>query len=121
MAKDDYDVILCRILIYFYACKKRKILFDRETFRKTVMKDVNEDYFTEILDMAQEEGFIKGLTIAKAWQGTYILASDIEEAEITAAGIRYLNENSRAKKVLQLLKDAAESIAQLAGLIGLLP
>ena len=32
MAKDDYDVIVYRVLVYFYACMKRKIMFEEETF-----------------------------------------------------------------------------------------
>ena len=43
MAKDDYDVVLYRILVYLYACKKRKIAYNSTTFREAVSKGVQND------------------------------------------------------------------------------
>ncbi len=48
MAKDDYDIIVYRVLVYLYACLKRRILFDEAIFRATVRKDIeSEEYFTK--------------------------------------------------------------------------
>ena len=45
MAKDDYDVIVFKILLYFYGCLKHDIKFEQVTFEKTVgMKDISEEY-----------------------------------------------------------------------------
>lgn len=120
MAKDDYDVIVYRVLVYLYACLKRKIIFDETTFQATVRKNIeNDEYFTSVLEMMQKEGLIEGLVFTKAWGGLVILASDIEDARITAEGIHYLKENSTMNKIGENLKDAVDIIASLASAIGL--
>lgn len=117
MAKDDYDVIVYRVLVYLYAVMKRKIMFEDLTFQKAVRKNVESDeYFAEILQMMQEEGLIKGLVFCNAWGGDVLLASDVADAKITAAGIRYLNENDRMKKIADTLKESVDLIAKLAGI-----
>lgn len=45
MAKDDYDVIVYRLLVYLYGCLKRKITFDDAVFRETVRKNVDNDEY----------------------------------------------------------------------------
>lgn len=120
MAKDDYDVIVYRVLVYLYAVLKRKTLFEDSTFQAAVRKHVDSDeYFTAVLRMMQDEGLIRGLVIVKAWGGVDILASDLRDAEITAAGIHYLQENSTMKKVGAALKESVDMIAGLAGILGL--
>lgn len=54
MAKDDYEVIVYRMLVYLYACKKRKIMFDINTFNESVRKNIESDqYLYDIIDMMQ--------------------------------------------------------------------
>lgn len=118
MAKDDYFVIVYRVLTYLYACLKRKILFDEVTFQAAVRKHVeNDEYFTNVLRLMQEDGMIEGLTFAKAWDGIYLLASEVRDAQITQKGIEYLKGNSRMKKIGQALKEAVDLIASLAGIL----
>lgn len=118
MAKDDYDVILYRILVYLYACMKRKIIFDDDTFKESVRKNVkNDQYFYSILEMAQEEGYIDGLLFKKAWGQDKILMSDLADARITQDGIRYLCENGRMAKIGEALADTADIISKLAAIL----
>lgn len=120
MAKDDYDVIVYRVLTYLYACLKHKIIFEESTFQAAVKKNVESDeYFRAVLHMMQEEELIRGLVFTKAWGGEYLLASDLRDAEITAAGIRYLKENGTMKRVCEMLKPTADIIVKLAELVGL--
>ncbi len=115
MAKDDYDVIVYRILVYYYACLKRKISFDNETFRELVSKHTDsEGYFNDILDMMQREGFIEGLSFHRAWGRDLLLTSDLDEARITPEGIHYLKENSAMAKAAEFLKNGKDLIAGLA-------
>lgn len=114
MAKDDYDVIVYRVLVYMYACKKRNELFDKAIFEKTVKRGTNEEYFVDVLHMMHDEGLVTGLTFTKIWGGVYILASDIEDLEITASGIHYIKENSIMCEVGKLLKGNVDVIAALA-------
>lgn len=121
MAKDDYDVIAYRILVYLYACKKRKIMFEDITFNEAVRKNVESElYFFDILYMMQEEGLIEGLCFTKAWGGDKLLGSDYREAEITAKGIRYLNDNEKMNKIGNKLKESVDIIAKLASLISVI-
>ncbi len=95
IAKDDYDVIVFKVLLYYYAVLKRKILFEKITFDKVIgINDISEEYFIEVLLMMQEDGYIKNLVVKKAWGGDYILLSDFDEIKITSKGIEYLKENS---------------------------
>lgn len=120
MAKDDYDVIVYRVLLYLYACLKRKIIFDDVTFKATAKKNVESDeYFESVLRMMQDEGLICGVITQKVWGNTYILCSDLCEMEITADGIHYLKENGRMQKIWGILKDAADITAELASKVGL--
>lgn len=100
MAKDDYDVVVFKILTYLYACMKRKIFFDADTFNATIsMKNINENYFADILRMMSEEGLIKGYVYKEAWGGNVITISDLCDLNITSAGIRYIEDNSKMKQI----------------------
>lgn len=116
MAKDDYDVIVYRLLVYLYGCLKRKILFDSAEFRETVKKNVeSEEYFADVVRMMQQEGLIEGAVIIKAWGGDVIITSDLQDIKITSAGIHYLKDNSQMHKVGTILRESADIISKLAG------
>lgn len=118
MAKDDYDVIAYRILVYLYACFKHQIIYDEDAFREAVRKNVaNDQHFYGILFLMQEENLIRGLLFKKAWGGDRLLLSDLREAEITADGIHYLKDNSTMKKIGDMMKEAGDMIATLASMI----
>lgn len=121
MAKDDYDVIVYRVLVYLYACLKHEIMFDRRVFDATVRKCVdNESYFLTVLQMMQTEGLIEGLDFADAWGGDSILISDLSDAKITVEGIHYLKENSVMRRVAEALKESVDIIAKLADILQIL-
>ena len=120
MAKDDYDVIVYRILVYLYACAKRKILFEDTTFHEAVKKNVENDmYFYDVLRMIQTEGLIEGLVFTRAWGGDVFLTNDLQDARITAAGIHYLKENRTMAKVGTVMKETVDTNAKLAEVAGL--
>lgn len=121
VAKDDYFVVAYKILVYLYAVLKREIVFDNETFKRTVKKDVvNEDYFNDILYLMTEQGLISGLDFINVWGGNHVLVSDLSGARITVAGISYLQDNDKMKRVGEILKESADIIVSLAAkIIGL--
>lgn len=120
MAKDDYEVVLYKLLVYLYAVKKRKTPFEFTTFSKAVKNGVeSEQYFIDILRMAQDEGLITGLTFKKVWGNDYIPLNDTSDAEITAEGIRYLKDNKKMQEIGKKLKEMGELVAGLATTIGL--
>lgn len=118
MAKDDYDVIAYKILVYLYGVMKRKITFQEASFNMIVSRaEVSEEYLTDILRLMQDEGLIEGVTAVRAWGNDYILASDISEISITASGVRYLKENSTMKKVGSALEKTPGAISNLIGIV----
>ncbi len=120
MAKDDYFVIVYRILVYYYACLKRKIIFDEQVFYAAIKKKgISDEYFASIIYMMIEDGLIKGIITQKAWGNEIIIVSDLSEGCITSKGIEYLQENEMMKKVQNILKDAGDIIASLASTLGL--
>lgn len=63
MVKDDYDVVVFRILV-LYAIFKGKQIFDRHIFLNVISK-VEEDYLYRVLEMMQSEGLIEGVQFRK--------------------------------------------------------
>ena len=48
MAKDDYDYIVFRILVYLYGCFKRKISFEEAAIEKLLVKGIQEEYHLDV-------------------------------------------------------------------------
>lgn len=118
MAKDDYFVIVYRVLVYLYGCLKRKNIYEDTTFQEQVRKNVESDeYFVDVLRMMQEDGLIDGLVFKKVWGGDVMLLNRFQDAKITSHGVLYLQENKKMKKVRETLKESADTIAKLAGIL----
>ncbi|MBS4750978.1 hypothetical protein GMA11_05100 [Granulicatella sp. zg-ZJ] len=105
MAKDDYDVIVFKILTYLY--RKLKNRYEDDTYLYPLTNDfpINEDYFISILEDLEEKKFIKNLKIIKSWGGD-VVGYDLSQVKITGDGIEYLRDNSRMKKLINLVKEA---------------
>ena len=117
IAKDDYDVVVFKLLVYFYACLKRVTVFKQAEFDLITKKaGVDERYLLDILRMMQDEG----LAFTKAWGEELILLGNVSDAKITAEGIHYLQDNGRMKKVLAFLIDKADTIIGLVKLVALM-
>ncbi len=68
MSTNDYDVIVFKLLVYYYACLKHTTVFKQSEFDLITKKaGVNEEYLLYVLEMMQDEGLIKGLTLTRAW------------------------------------------------------
>ena len=120
MGEDNYSVVKYKILVYLYACVKRKILFDRDSFNTAIKrKDLSEEYLAEILRMMSEEGLIEGVTTTRAWGNVSILTSEPEEIRITGKGIEYISENSTMQKVRESLVQAVDIVADLLRIAGI--
>ena len=120
MAKDDYDVIVFKILTYMYAVAKGKVVFSPMEYHHAIgSKNINEDYLFRVYKMMSDEGLIEKLAFTKPWGGTLIPLFDENEIAITAKGIHYLEENDKMNKVGQFLKEKADTIVNLVIAIGL--
>ena len=105
MAKDDYQVIVFRILKYLYQQLKKGEPVDAEMLRhdsKTCK--VNEIYWRYIITSMQEEGLIRGLEIGKDQADAEPLVDQLGNVQITPKGIEMLSDSRIAEKVDNLLK-----------------
>ncbi len=69
MARDDYDVLVFKILTYLY--RKLKTGYKDETYLFPLTDDfpVSEEYFLSILEDLEDKNYIKGLKVQRAWGG----------------------------------------------------
>lgn len=112
MAKDDYHVLVYKILSYLYKRLKGKDKLNPEEYIVPMSKDfpINEEYYDYILNHMLEEGLIEGISFIKLWGGAKLL-DGLEYIQITPAGIEYLSENNMMKKV-------AEALGDIVGIVG---
>ena len=105
MAKDDYHVIVYQILAYLYTQLKSGKDVDPELLKpESQYLNINERYWTFIMENLLEDGLIDGITTTKVWGGQ-ILIQNLGEARITPRGIEYLTDNSFLSKAKEFLKD----------------
>lgn len=108
MAKDDYFVIVYKILAYLYSQLKSgapidpdMLMYDGKLFQ------INQQYWVYIIKNMVDDGFIKGISNPTVGNGFYI-RDQLPYCEITPAGIAYLCDNSFIEKAKQFLKDIKE-------------
>ena len=119
MAKDDYDVMAYRILVYLYAIFKCKTVFNEETFKKVSRYyDVSEVYFERVLQMMQREGLIENIIYVNNIDGIPERVTPFEKISITANGIHYLLDNDKMKKIKNERLGTVEFITSFISLIG---
>ena len=104
MGKSDYYTIVAKIQVYLY--KKYKRMNVDEEYISPVTKDfpISEEQLMETIGMMQEQGFVTG-NIVRAWGGDIVLI-DYQSLRIAPAGIDYLQDNSKIKKICETLKEA---------------
>lgn len=104
MAKNDYYVIVAKILVYLY--KKYKCIDVDEDYIRPMSEafPIEEKQMFETIEMMATQGFITG-TVIKEWGGNVILV-DYHSLKITPQGIDYLHDNSKIRKVCEGLKEA---------------
>lgn len=96
MAKDDYEVIACKILVYFYRKMKGKISPEEANYYlypQTPQFPITQEYLNVVLIDLINDGYIADANITRAWGGDVALV-DTDKARITIKGIEFLRENS---------------------------
>lgn len=117
MAKDDYYVIACKILIYLYRRLKKKVKITPEEYLIPLTKDfpIDEEYFLYVLEKMQEKSYIENVLFKRAWGGD-IIAVDIDKIRITPDGIDYLRNDSTMSKLAKIIPEAASIFSLFQGL-----
>lgn len=118
MAKDDYQVLVYKILLYLYAVFKNKIVFNSQELKLALKVDgISDDYLFKVLDMMQQDELITGLEFIKAWGGDPLLINDLSDMRITSKGITHLTENSSMQKVKNYIIENVDFFASLIAMI----
>lgn len=108
MAKDDYHVIVYKILAYLYVQLKNGESIEKNCLTHDgVLFNINYQYWTYIMKNMLEQGYIQGITVTMPW-GKDTIIEDLEYCEITPKGIEYLCDNSFMEKAKSFLKDIKE-------------
>lgn len=106
MAKDDMQVLFCKILIYLYKVlkdnQKKDIYYIQP---RTYDFPISREYLQTILIELYEKGYIRNLIYQKAY-GNDIVYFNCDDIEITYDGVVFLSENSTMKKIANTLKEA---------------
>ena len=108
MAKDDYFVLVYRILAYLYYCVKEGVEPDMEYLTyNTKYFPICESYWEYIIEHMFNDGYISGVAIAKGLNRG-VGRIKIIDIKITPKGIEYLEDNSNMKKAREFLKSIKE-------------
>ena len=107
MAKDSYHVIMCRILIYLYACMREGVEFnpDEVSFERL---GVCEKYWTSIVVNMLEKGYLKGAAVIPVLRMGKRIKWD--DPQITQEGVEFIEENSAIAKAKEFLKTLKEIV-----------
>ncbi len=110
MAKDDYFVMVYRILTYLYECFKQGERPDTCVFGPDAL-GINSGYWGNIMESLLSEGYIKGICVVPHMGGGFGIK--ILELRITQKGIEFLQDNSKMAKVKEFLKTFKETVPGL--------
>ena len=106
MAKDDYHVVVFRILKYLYQRLKKGEPVEAEMLVcDSKICQINESYWRYIIISMQEEGLIKGLKKGKGQVSYDRLEEQLKNIQITPKGIDVLSDSRMGERVDQLVKE----------------
>lgn len=109
MAKDDFHVIVYRILQYLYNCLKKGQDPDVD-FVSAEKYEINERYFQTIIGELYENGYIRGVVPVPMLKVNYTPYKITDSISITLQGIEYLTDNSFIAKAQKFFKMTKESV-----------
>lgn len=99
MRDDGYDVIVFKILAYYYAVMQRKIIYEGITFGHVVGEDLNREYISDVLYSMKKSGLVENVRFKSAPRGSYIPKTDLSEMRITPKGIRHLTYDAHMAEI----------------------
>lgn len=106
MAKDDFYVVMFKILSYYYGSIKRGVLPNRDAAIDFI--GVNEVYFDSVFADLVDNGYLAG-NVVKMFDCTRY-----KDIRITASGVDYLESNSRMGEIKTFLGKAFDKALQVA-------
>lgn len=114
MAKDDYYVIVYKILAYLYDQLKKGKNIEESMIRSSGrMFSINDRYWEYIIINLYEERYISGILITKTYGGVRI--ENLKDMMITPKGIDYLFEIAMFEKSEEIFKRSEGNITLYLG------
>ena len=107
MAKDDYFVIMCRILSYLYAIMKEGSDFNSEVISYERL-GIPERYWAQVIENMLDKGYITGASVLPVLGNDKIVKW--HDPMITQYGVQFLQENSLMSKAKDMLKTLKEIV-----------
>ena len=110
MAKDDYFVIVAKILVFLYKHLKGKTQEKIEDYIQPNTKDfpISEDYMFYIMRHMYKDDLVEGVYTRVTPDGEILEIDFIDGmTNITPKGIAYLRENSMIQKALKTIPPLA--------------
>ena len=108
MAKDDYYVVVYKLLAYLYVqLKNGDTIEENMVDSDSPLLKINESYWRYIIKHLYEDGYIEGITVTKVF-GQELVFDNLQGMMITPKGIDYLCNNSLFETAKQFLKDVKD-------------
>ena len=108
MAKNDYWVVVYKLLSYYYSQMKKGDPVNEEEISAFVL-GITQPYLLGIYRNLFDDGFLTGSRVVGDATGrSYI--EDFEAVRITTKGIEYLEDNTKMKQVYKILRELKEWI-----------
>lgn len=108
MAKDDYFVLVYRVLKYLYECFKAGEKPETEVFGPEAL-GINNGYWVNLIESMVNEGYIIGI----AFTSGKARSAKVYDARITQKGIEYLQDNSKMQKAAEFLRTVKDIVPGL--------
>ena len=115
MAKDDFHVIVYRILEYLYKLFKKGELVDVDKLNSDALR-INDKYFNDIIFELYENGFIKNVEFIDVKDSQYSQAKINKNTKITMKGIEYLSSSEFITKAKKFFNGTLEPVPYLEGI-----
>lgn len=113
MAKDDYQVVVFRILSYLYKqLKSGEPVDPRMIDHESKLCSINISYWRYIIENMQKEELIQGLKKGKSQEEDYT-DGQLKKIQITPKGIEVLSDNKMYDKINNVLKNGVKSLIGL--------
>lgn len=113
MARDDYFIVVYKILMYLYNCIKSGENPDIYNVLTAESYGISESYFDYIIYEMASGGYIRGVSVFNVLGRQAPCVKLTSGVVITPKGIEYLQENSAIEKAKRFLKELKETIPGL--------
>ena len=107
MSKNDYFVVVYRLLSYFYKCLQSGETPNLEEFSPDAL-GINNTYWCNIMDDLVCDGYIRGVDRVDSTLNVKSIV--ILKLRIPSKGIEYLQDNSLMNKAKEMLKTVKEIV-----------